>query len=137
MSKAESWHYTAAKAILQLLMGSAGIDSELNDMDEDIRDEYAIAIAEIIRQCASTGTPSQVSEVPVRAGDFATRCQTAQECFWRGLPFRARLTALHNAMLAYIAELEAENERLRSDVTALLTGDFTHEDWERYGRAGA
>lgn len=69
--------------------------------------------------------------------DFATRCQTAQGCIPQGVPCRARLTALHNAMLAHIAELEAENERLRSDVTALLTGDFTNEDWERYGRAGA
>lgn len=69
--------------------------------------------------------------------DFATRCQTAQGCIPQGVPLRDRLTALHNAMLAHIAELEAENERLRSDVTALLTGDFTNEDWERYGRAGA
>ena len=49
--------------------------------------------------------------------DFATRCQTAQECIPQGVPFRDRLTALHDAMLARIAELEAENERLRADVT--------------------
>lgn len=38
--------------------------------------------------------------------------------------FRGSLTALHNAMLAHIAKLEVENERLRADVTALLTGNF-------------
>ena len=35
-------------------------------------------------------------------------------------------------LLARIAELEAENERLQADIMALLTGDFTNEDWERY-----
>ena len=49
--------------------------------------------------------------------NFATRCQTAQECIPQGAPYRDRLTALHDAMLARIAELEAENERLRADVT--------------------
>ena len=57
--------------------------------------------------------------------DFATRCQTAQECIPKGAPFRDRLTALHNAMLARIAELEAENERQRDDVKALVTNEFS------------
>ncbi len=56
--------------------------------------------------------------------NFAARCQTAQECI-PASPFLNRLTALHDAMLAHIAELEAENERLRADVTALVTGDFS------------
>lgn len=56
--------------------------------------------------------------------NFATRCQTAQGCLPQGVPFRDRLTALYSAMLARIAELEVENERLRADVTALLTGNF-------------
>ena len=40
--------------------------------------------------------------------DFATRCRTAQECIPQGAPYRDRLTALHDAMLVRIAELEAE-----------------------------
>ena len=52
--------------------------------------------------------------------NFATRCQTAQECIPQGAPYRDRLTALHDAMLARIAELEAENKRQRDDVTSLI-----------------
>ena len=69
--------------------------------------------------------------------DFATRCQTAQECIPQGAPYRDRLSALHNAMLVQIAELEAENERLRSDVTALLIGTFNDADWARHDYEGA
>ena len=55
--------------------------------------------------------------------DFSAWCKTIQECTPQGVPYRDKLTELHNKMLAYIAELEKENERLRLDVTALLTND--------------
>jgi len=57
--------------------------------------------------------------------DFVVWCREVQELPHPYSRIRDRLTALHNAMLAHIAELEAENERLRADVTALLTGDFS------------
>lgn len=64
--------------------------------------------------------------------DFSAWCKTIQECTPHGAPYRDRLTALHNKMLAYITELEEENERLRLDVTALLTNDFSQ--WGKKGK---
>ena len=47
-----------------------------------------------------------------------TAAEVVKKHIFHGHPLdRDRLTALHDATLARIAELEAENERLRADVT--------------------